>query len=138
MTESERNKTIAKEFFAVLGSSQVERLESMMADDLQWIVPQDPEYSRLAGVRSKAQWAALYRGFLSSMPSGARYTIVGMTAEGNRVAVEAESHAETPRGTFRNRYHFLLELRDGLLVVVKEYADSLYMHMFAQRPVAAS
>jgi ketosteroid isomerase-like protein len=61
------------------------------------------------------------------------YTITGPTAEGDRVAAEVEGSADTPAGPFHNRYHFLFELRGGLIVVAKEYADSLYMHMFSKR-----
>ena len=53
--------------------------------------------------------------------------------EGARVAAEVESNADTPAGPFHNRYHFLFEVRDGLVVVAKEYADSLYMYMFSKR-----
>lgn len=133
MDESQRNKAVVEKFFSMLGTADVEGLKSFMADDLQWIVPQSPEFSPWAGVRTKSEWETLYRSFLKSMPNGATYQIVGMTAEGARVAVEAESHADTPVGPFGNRYHFLFELRGERIVVVKEYADSLYMYMFARK-----
>lgn len=134
MDQIARNKETLRQFFAVLGTDDIEGIKAFMADDLQWIVPQDPSMSPLAGTRTKEQWEALYRGFLTNMPSGARYDIVGITAEGDRVAVEAESHADTPRGHFSNRYHFLFQLRDGQITLAKEYADSLYMHMFTRQP----
>lgn len=60
---------------------------SLVTDDLRWIIPQLPEFSPLAGERTKEQWEGIYRGFLSRMPNGARYTVLGMIAEGDRVAV---------------------------------------------------
>ena len=59
---------------------------SLVTDDLRWIIPQSPEFSPLAGERMKEHWEGLYRG-LSRMPNGARYTVLGMIAEGDRVAV---------------------------------------------------
>jgi len=134
MDQTLRNKEILREFFALLGTPDIEGIKAFMAEDIQWVVPQDPSLSPLAGTRTKEQWEALYRGFLANMPAGVRYEIGGMTAEGDRVAVEAESHAETPRGHFNNRYHFLFELRDGKIVLAKEYADSLYMYLFPRQP----
>jgi hypothetical protein len=51
-----------------------------------------------------------------------------MTAEGDRVAVEAESKARLANGTlYHNRYHFLFVVRDGRIQVVKEYLDTLHV-----------
>jgi ketosteroid isomerase-like protein len=51
-----------------------------------------------------------------------------MTAEGERVAVEAESKAKLANGTlYHNRYHFLFVVRDGRIQAVKEYLDTLHV-----------
>lgn len=131
MDQIEHNKQTLRQFFDLLGTPDVEGLKAFMDDAIEWIIPQDPRYSPLAGGRDKQGWEMTYRGFLAKMPKGARYRIIGMTAEGDRVAVEAESLADTPKGPFNNRYHFLFVLKDGKIVRAKEYADSLYMHMFA-------
>jgi hypothetical protein len=48
-----------------------------------------------------------------------------MTAEGERVAVEAESKGEHVSGQlYNNLYHFLFEFRDGELLKLKEYMDT--------------
>ena len=50
-----------------------------------------------------------------------------MTAEDDRVAVEAESMAKLVNGErYHNRYHFLFVLRDGRIQAVKEYLDTLH------------
>jgi uncharacterized protein len=133
MADIEANKTIVRTFIGLLGSDDIAGLQSLLADDLQWIVPQDPAFSPLAGSRNKSQWTELYKGFKASVQADVTYTVTGLTAEGNRVAAEVECRADTPAGPFHNRYHFLFELRDGLIVVAKEYADSLYMDMFSKR-----
>jgi ketosteroid isomerase-like protein len=57
-----------------------------------------------------------------------RLRILSMTAEGDRVAVEAESDARLIDGRpYRNQYHFLLRFDpDGRVVEFKEYLDTLY------------
>ena len=46
-------------------------------------------------------------------------------AEGERVAVEAESHGELNNGAiYNNHYHFLFIVRDGKITAIKEYNDT--------------
>jgi hypothetical protein len=48
-----------------------------------------------------------------------------VTAEGDRVAVEANGVARTNDGyVYRNRYHFLFRFQNGTLVAAVEYCDS--------------
>lgn len=133
MTQSEQNKAIIQEFFSILGTPEIEKLKSFMADDMAWIIPQEPKYSKMAGTYSKYEWEhKLYRNFLNKVKTGAKYQIIGITAENERVAVEVESFADTPLGKFHNRYHFLFILENGKIKQAKEYADSLFMYKFKQ------
>ncbi|WCT73871.1 nuclear transport factor 2 family protein [Sphingomonas naphthae] len=51
--------------------------------------------------------------------------IHGVTAEGDRVAVEAECIVPLANGSiYRNSYHFLILFRDGKARLVKEYHDT--------------
>jgi len=53
--------------------------------------------------------------------------IKGVTAEGERVALEAESFAKMKNGkTYQNRYHFLCEVRGGKIQTVREYLDTMH------------
>lgn len=55
---------------------------------------------------------------------GFSMTVDAMTAEGDRVAVEATSRGLLPDGTvYRNQYHWLFVLRDGQIALAKEYND---------------
>jgi ketosteroid isomerase-like protein len=56
-------------------------------------------------------------------------TVKGMVAEGDRVAVEAESHGELANGrVYRQSYHFLFEFRGGRISAVREYLDTQHAH----------
>lgn len=131
--QANENKQIILNFMQLLGSNQIDKLTAFMHDDLTWIIPQDPKYSTMAGNRNKTQWIELYSSFLAKMPNGARYEVIGITAENDRVALEAESFADTPLGEFHNRYHFLFVFKDGKILTAKEYADSLFMYKFKQK-----
>ncbi|NKJ49041.1 hypothetical protein CIC12_20335 [Burkholderia sp. SG-MS1] len=62
---------------------------------------------------------------VGAMIQSIQFTFFGTTAEGDRVAVEAASHAQLKNGReYRNQYHFLFELDGGKLRSVREYADS--------------
>ncbi|BBG02577.1 MULTISPECIES: nuclear transport factor 2 family protein [Pseudonocardia] len=51
----------------------------------------------------------------------------GVTADGERVAVEADVTAPTRDGRrYENQYHFLFVVRDDVIVTVKEYQDTLH------------
>jgi len=69
-----------------------------------------------------------FKGFLApfnQMILNIRFDVDSVTAETNRVAVEAASAAELRNGkTYRNRYVFMFTARNGKLVAVKEYSDS--------------
>ena len=48
-----------------------------------------------------------------------------MTAEGGRVALEAESHGVHKSGRkYNNHYHFLFKIRDRKIAEIREYADT--------------
>ena len=60
-------------------------------------------------------------------PEGLIFTLYGMTAEDDRVALEAESHGVHKSGKqYNNHYHFLFRIRDGKIAEIKEYADTAH------------
>lgn len=69
-----------------------------------------------------------FRLFLSpfnQMILSMKFDVVSVTAEDDRVAVEAKSAAELRNGkTYRNKYVFMFTSRNGKLSSVKEYSDS--------------
>ena len=79
----------------------------------------------ISGTFSKAQIREASGRIFEAFPKGISFRILAMTAEGERVAVEAESQGEHVSGKlYTNQYHFLFEFRDGLVVCLKEYMDT--------------
>ena len=59
-------------------------------------------------------------------PEGLQVDIKALTVEGPRVAVEAESYGVRIDGRiYRNQYHYLLVVRDGLIKERREYMDTI-------------
>jgi ketosteroid isomerase-like protein len=60
------------------------------------------------------------------MKDGLDMTVIGMVAEGDKVAAEIRSHADLTDGrVYENQYHMLFTVRQGKIAEVKEYADIL-------------
>jgi ketosteroid isomerase-like protein len=95
----------------------------LLADGFVQFVPSTNEM--LSAPRGKAETLAQMeqvKGLLEDL----RMSVKEMTAQGNRVAVEAESHAiHKPTGrTYNNFYHFLFEIDGGKITKMKEYCDT--------------
>ncbi len=132
MSQTERNRQIILEFFR-LSECEDGDVSPLLADDLKWWVPGD---WALSGTYSKAEVAEVFGRAFSLLDGRPRMVLHNITAEEDRVAVEASSHGRfKDGGPFGNRYHFLFVLRDGQIVEAKEYFDTGYMEkLVAQRP----
>ena len=121
---TERSRQITREFFAALSSADVAKLADLYAEDFElWTAGTLP----FSGSRGKAAALDGMNLIASMFPKGVRFEILAMTAEGERVAVEAESHGIHVSGRpYHNQYHFLLVIRDGKIRRFKEYMDTMH------------
>lgn len=79
----------------------------------------------ISGVYDRSQIRRFAGSVLEAFPEGLRYTVHAVTAEGNRVAVEATGRGRHVSGMdYTNHYHFLFTWRDGKLLELKEYMDT--------------
>lgn len=120
----EANKALVAEFMASLAGGDVDKVLSYMADSLVWWVAGTVE--GISGTKDKEAFGELVRGIAGATTNGViRLTPLAWTAEGDRVAVEAESLAELANGrVYNNFYHLLFEVRDAKIQVFKEYCDT--------------
>jgi ketosteroid isomerase-like protein len=116
------NKALVRTFFDALSRADVEAVRELYAEDFElWTAGTLP----FSGTSNKAQALEGMRGILSIFPEGLDFSIDAMTAEGERVAVEAKSEGvHTSGARYHNRYHFLLVVRDGRITELKEYLDT--------------
>ncbi len=79
----------------------------------------------ISGSRGLDEIKSFAPAVLESFPNKLKFTIKNITAEDNRVAVEAESTGEHVSGQhYNNQYHFLFELKDEKIYRLKEYMDT--------------
>jgi ketosteroid isomerase-like protein len=128
----EENKQMVRKFLAHHKHAAIGDLLDAMSDDATWWMLGNPHLFPSAGTRSKSEMKRVWGNLFGNMKNGLQMTVIGMIAEGNKVAAEVRSYADLTDGrTYENQYHMLFTLRQGKIVEVKEYADTLLIaHMF--------
>lgn len=124
MSVEENNKRTVEEFLRHFSSGAVAPTMAMMSDDATWWVAGTMPIS---GTYDKAAFTSLLAGVLDTCKAPIKITAKHFTAQGERVAVEAESYTETNEGrVYNNLYHFLFIVKDGKIDQVKEYLDTMH------------
>lgn len=118
MTETEKNRRTALSMLERISQGIID--DALVTEDVYWWVPGQ-------GNMSRAEFSALMGVFSGLHKGDGRMEVKGVTAEGDRVAIEAESHFQLNDGrVYNNTYHFLFQFRDGRICCAKEYNDSRY------------
>jgi len=130
---TERNVETAKEFLAALGRFDADHLGSLMADDATYWILGKPHLHPSSGRRTKAEYCKIVADpapFVNPFKeSGLRITVHKSIAQGNDVALEAESYGVASNGRiYNNTYVFLFVFREGKIVSAKEYMDTQHAH----------
>jgi ketosteroid isomerase-like protein len=138
---NQSNIEVVLEFCQRYTAGDWDGLGALLDDDFRWktvtsglrqssavadapILNGDPGYT-------KAETLAVFRQTQESSVDG-RFDLipVAWTAEGDRVALEATSHAVNAANgrVYDNRYHHLFVVRDGLITELREYQDTLHVY----------
>jgi ketosteroid isomerase-like protein len=113
---SEANKALVRRYTQAVIDGDIDTIEALQHPQVKWWVLGRGDISR-------ADFnAAVRNGLLKARRRSV--TITGITAEGDRVAYEAEGEMVFDDRVYRNSYHNLLVIRDGLIVEGREYMDS--------------
>lgn len=116
------NKQRVLDFFDCLNRGDVVGLIDAYAADGRCVTM---GRTLISGSYSRQQIAAAAGGIFEAFPQGIHFTVKTMTAEDDRVAVEAASEGLHASGQlYSNEYHFLFRFRDGKVVEFKEYMDT--------------
>ena len=116
-----KNKEIAIKFFEALSSGSEAYLDFYNDDSIIWTAGNNA----IGGTRTKKEIIDFAQGILSAFPTGITFNITGMTAENERVAVEVSGEAIHASGeAYNNKYHFLLTIKNGKIIELKEYMDT--------------
>ncbi len=122
MISAGQNKQKVLDFFDCLNRGDVAGLVDAYAPDGHCVTM---GHTLISGRFSREQIKAAAGGIFDVFPKGIRFTVNTMTAEDDRVAVEAASEGLHVSGqVYSNEYHFLFRFRDGKVVEFKEYMDT--------------
>lgn len=125
----EENKHLAHQFIGRFTASDIAGALDLMTDDATWWIAGKPDQLPAAGLYNKEQIARLLYNMVSELPNGLKMTVKSLVAEGEKVAMEAESYGELRNGRVYNQeYHFLITIRDGRIKAVREYLDTQHVY----------
>ena len=121
-TLEEQNKQLAERMLDALSRADGDTVAELYAEDFElWTAGSLP----FSGRKTRAESLAGFPQVLGAFPKGLEFEIVAMTAEGERVAIEAVSRGvHVENGPYSNQYHFLMRARDGKIIEFKEYMDT--------------
>jgi ketosteroid isomerase-like protein len=126
MHDLERNKVAAASYLELLSKGDIKALDALLADDLDyWILGNLPG---LSGSHKKPALLSMIPSFTEMWDGPLVFTVTGLTAEEDRVALEARNKGRTKSGkTYENAYHIAFELRDGRITRIREYCDTIHV-----------
>jgi ketosteroid isomerase-like protein len=122
MSQLDDNKKLAREL-----------VDAMSRGDTQWFLDNYAEdvvvwtmgNTLISGKYDKSQVAGFADSIFEAFPLGISFTIHGMVAEGDTIAMETESQGVHACGKqYNNFYHMLVKFRDGKITLLKEYLDT--------------
>lgn len=126
--QCEANKRIVSDFLATFSRGDVVGVLSAMHRNGIWWVSGSKE--GFSGNYPQDQLGELLREVNKLYKKAAlQITPKAMIAEGDRVAVEAESYAELKDGRiYNNTYHFLFVIENEKVKTVREYMDTAHAY----------
>lgn len=115
----EGNKAVVLRFIAAMGTNDAAGAAACLGPDAFTLAK---GFSKFAGVRRYDTIVGTIAAFRQIVPSGLRLSVQSVTADGERVVVEAVGDALTSTGQpYCNEYCFVFTVRDGLIRQVNEY-----------------
>ena len=114
------NKRIVSEYFQKSANAPTSEFANLLADDFVYRCRGMTPETNVS--RSKEDLLRAIEGAPGFWKEPVTISIEQMTAEDDRVAVQAESRGVLNNGTeYRNSYHFLIHVRDGQIRSLDEY-----------------
>jgi ketosteroid isomerase-like protein len=120
------NKALVLGYFSDISAGNFEGALRRLADDCGlWIG--GAGHWPLGGTHSPESARQISQSAMQRFPDGITMEVVGITAEGERVAVEVRSRARRADGRiYANEYHMLFIVREEKIVRRCEYLDVLH------------
>jgi hypothetical protein len=125
---TESNRKLVSRLFASFGTNDIAGALDTLADDATWWIAGKPGAQPASGPHDKAWMARLFERMTAQLDGPMPMTVLGMVAEGDKVAVEVQGHGKLRDGRrYENEYHFAITVRDGKIAAVREYLDTQHV-----------
>jgi ketosteroid isomerase-like protein len=117
----EKNKQVIVAYFEAVGRFDKEAILALLADGFVFKgMGRHPDWMRYEW--GAEPFADAPRDMSTKMKKPIVMTLRGMIAEGDQVAVQADSYAEMKNGKiYDNAYHFVFTFKGGKIQEVREY-----------------
>jgi ketosteroid isomerase-like protein len=121
---AEANKQAVRQWFAAVNRGDEQAILAQLTDDFRFkAMARSPVWLKYDW--SGQEFAAAPKSMSTLLKTAIQMEIVGLIAEGDNVAVEAQTDVEMVNGKrYDNAYHFVFAFRDGLISQVREYCCS--------------
>lgn len=117
------HQATVRRFFDAMNDGDIDAAYALVQPGCTWFSLASREFRTLTQMRAALEWV---NG--SAVERPIQITVVGMVADGERVAVQCEGHAITTAGRpYENLYHFLFEFDGGLISRLWEYNDTAHV-----------
>jgi ketosteroid isomerase-like protein len=123
------NERLVLEFFSVLSAGNFARLSEMLHDEATWT----PMIRGIPGAGVHRGKSGIIDEFLVPVrgmfrPGDPKTTVDTICSKGSLVLTESRGSGQVADGRpYENQYAWAFEIRDGKILAVREYMDSLYV-----------
>ena len=126
---------VVRAYYADVSAGRFDEAAARLSpDSTLWILGEG--HWPLGGRHDLSSLRKMHSTVAERFPDGLKVTVKGMTVEGERVAVEAESLGTRIDGKiYHNSYHYLIIVRDGLIRERHEYLDTIHAREMLCDPV---
>lgn len=125
VTTAERNKALMHRIIEAVGNGDASAFYDHLAEDAVITITGENSWSQ--SFRGKQRIREDFYGYLRTrIAQRNRADILLVLADGDWVVVESRGNMVTTSGEpYRNHYCLLYRMRDGMIVEMKEYMDSI-------------
>lgn len=123
------SKDIARQFLEAFWAGEPERGYALCSSDALWTFQKSLREPRTASIQEAVEWLNTKLVAEFDPESGYTVDVHNSIAEGEEAAIEYTARGKTRSGEiYENNYLVRFTIRDGLIISVRPYFDTHYVH----------